>query len=174
MMHRLLSIDNQLFREGLKRLLVGTDFQLAGEADNLGDAFCWLKEQLESDRRSDLIATALDDAQPIDNVEWLRQFRGLVPNVRILVLANTSRPVPLSSDLLSQIDGYLSKDVSAEILLHSLQLMVLGQQVLPGSLEPPQVQATPPTQRSPGVVRPGALSPREAEIMRLIVSGHSN
>jgi two-component system nitrate/nitrite response regulator NarL len=99
-------------------------------------------------------------------------LRHASPDMRLVVLtANTGRTA-LAKAIGWAVDSYLLKDMSAEALGRSFQLVMLGQQIFPTKLIM-AMQDEADTAQSELRSRSG-LSPRELEILRALVDGKSN
>ena len=168
---QLLSIDTQLFREGLKRLIAGSEFAFVGEAEGLAEAYRLVEPGNRSAIRPDIVITALDGREVAEQAEWLRRFRAALPEVRILALTDAARASALAPALRAEIDGHLLKDVSADVLVRSLRLVMDGQQVFPAGAMASLPGATVERSDKPSQL---SLSAREQEIIRLLVNGRSN
>jgi two-component system, NarL family, nitrate/nitrite response regulator NarL len=66
--------------------------------------------------------------------EGIGQIRAAAPLTRIVVLTETIRVGRLSEALSAGVDGYLLKNMSADALHQSLQLVLLGEKVFPTDL----------------------------------------
>jgi two-component system nitrate/nitrite response regulator NarL len=73
------------------------------------------------------------------------------------------------------VDSYLFKDMSPDALARSFQLVMLGQQIFPTKLMLSML-GTPATGTAPSTpaAAPNGLSPREVQILRHLMNGHSN
>jgi two-component system nitrate/nitrite response regulator NarL len=168
----LLLVDpNQLFREGLKRLLDGRENVIVGEVRSLRDA-----------------ASALAGARPIDLVVLdpmgedgdacaaaVHEMHAVRPGTRIVVLTGDHSRQALARAIEWGVDSYLLKDMSAEALTRSFQLVVMGQQIFPTKLMMSMMQdvaEAPGPSDAAGAAR--GLSPRELQILRALVNGRSN
>ena len=100
----------------------------------------------------------------------LEQLRLAYPAARLVVLAERVTIDGVRDAMAAGIDGFLAKAVSPEALVQSLQLVLLGETVYPTNLASllAEVGAAAPQ----GSLR--GLSPREQEILQLLVSGASN
>jgi two-component system, NarL family, nitrate/nitrite response regulator NarL len=171
--HRVFLVDpNQLFREGLKRLLDAEKYAVVGEARHLDGAL----PQILSRRDADLVVLDFDAPEAKDPAATVKAIRSALPGVRIVVLTNNATRPVLGRALGWGIDAYLLKDMSPEMLTRSLQLVMLGQQVFPRQAMTASLLATdaptPAAEDAAPTVR--SLSPRERQILRLLVDGASN
>jgi two-component system nitrate/nitrite response regulator NarL len=173
-MATVLLVGAQLSREGLKGLLAGLTFRVAGEAGTLAEAHRWLCGPQARDQRPQILLIYLDGHFDIDDGEMLRAISRDQPAVKVVILG-----APASLTLLWQvyptaIDGYLLKDMSAAALMHALHLVMSGQQILPPG--PPAAAPGPrPIQEAPIYAKAmPALSAREAQVLQFLVGGISN
>lgn len=165
---------SRLFREAIRRLLDATSFSIVGEAPCLSDA----QDQLTSDQSIDLImldTAGLEGAEP--TAGWLQTLRDRFPSVKIVVLTGDCSRQTLARAIGWSVDSYLTKDMSPEALSRSLQLVMLGQQIIPTGLMSTLLQ-TPGTRQKPAAdLLDGALkglSMRETQILRHLMNGYSN
>ena len=165
---------NNLFREGLKSLLAGTEYRPVALCQQISDL-----ETTPSRIEPKLFLIGL---HPSDNDETapLRAVRAQYPDSRIVVVTTASSRRQFASCLAAGMAGYLVADVARQVLLESLRLVVAGVQVFPtmlvtgvlsGDVERDQ-QNDPDS--NPGVHEPRRLSPREQDILALLVEGASN
>jgi two-component system nitrate/nitrite response regulator NarL len=162
---------NQLFREGLKRLLDDEKCIVVGEARHLDEAL----PHLLASRDTDLVVFDCDSPDARDPTAAIKAIRAHLPTVKVVVLTNNVTRAVLSRAIAWGIDGYLLKDLSPPALIGSLQLVMLGQQVVPRQMTISLLGGNAP---EAAVEQPAAsprhLSPRELQILRLIVNGASN
>jgi two-component system nitrate/nitrite response regulator NarL len=153
---------NRLFRQGLKHLLAGTRFEVGAEFNTVELAL----EAEEITETSDLVISG----QAVTDEADLRALREAFPTARIVVLADGLSVEALRAAMGSGADGFLSKSVSPEALIQSLQLVMLGEKVFPTNLASMllDMNAVSPQHSVRG------LSPREQEILQALVTGASN
>lgn len=167
----ILLIDaNKLFREGLKRLLDGSSFVIAAEADSLTEGLARMDEGL----RPKVVLVEFDAGT--DDIQALRQVRERYPEVKIVVLAATTRNIHhLARCFEAGADAYLLKNISPDALQQSLKLVLLGEKVFPTRLAALLVSGQVDTHRpvaSSADLR--GLSEREVQILRCLLNGHPN
>lgn len=175
---------NQLFREGLKRLLDPRQYPVVGEARSLGEA----EVALIRDRRPGLMVFDIEGLEPEACARRLAEIRVDCPDIKVIILtADGSRATFLAAIGLA-VDAYLFKDMSADALIRSFEVVALGQQIFPSAL----IMSRACT--GDGAMVPlvnyfaAALAPRaptedaiavgltdcEMDILRALVQGHSN
>jgi two-component system nitrate/nitrite response regulator NarL len=166
--------SNNLFREGLKSLLAGTEYRTV--------ALCQQISELENATSRLEPKLFLIGLHPSDNDQTapLRAVRAQYPNSRIVVVTTSSSRRQFASCLAAGMAGYLVADVARQVLLESLRLVVRGVQVFPtmlvtgvlaGDIERNQQNDA---DANPGVHEHRRLSPREQDILALLVEGASN
>jgi two-component system nitrate/nitrite response regulator NarL len=175
---KILLVDpHQLSREGLKHLLGSETHDVIGVARSVDDA----ADQIAKGLAPDLVICGLEEAASGDQSAIIDQIRASFPNLKLVILANS-----VSSNLLLQainagVNAYLLRDMSLEALSRSLELVMLGQQIFPT-----QAALALVANRSTGsayagsslsseaALRTRGVSGREGEILRTLLSGHSN
>lgn len=165
---------NKLFREGLKRLLCDSDFEifveesvLAGGLDNLvvnDDIDLLLFDPCE-----------LPGQGAGEQAEFYLQLRRAAPTAKLVVLTTRICPQVFGRALESGVDGFLLKDMSADALIQSLQLVMIGEKVFPTNLAAilvsggfGAISAARSTHSMKG------LSDREIQILRCLLNGYPN
>ena len=153
---------NRLFRDGLKHLLNGTRFEVGAEFNTVDLA----RASAETAETPDLVISG----QAVTDEADLRALRQAFPTARIVVLADGLSVEALRAAMGGGADGFLSKSVSPEALIQSLQLVMLGKKVFPTNLASMllDMNAISPQNSIRG------LSPREQEILQALVTGASN
>jgi two-component system, NarL family, nitrate/nitrite response regulator NarL len=164
---------NQLFREGLKRLLHADQFHILGEAGSLTEA----SALLAGEQRPDLVVLEIENVDAEAAGALLRSLRDRVPAAKFVVLTTGCSRDSLSMAVNWSVDAYLLKDMSADTLTQSLHLVMLGQQIFPTGHMAPLLNAIPTGRRPPPDLREMSgkgLSPRETQILRHLANGCSN
>jgi len=153
---------NRLFRDGLKHLLNGTRFEVGAEFNTVDLA----RASAETAETPDLVISG----QAVTDEADLRALREVFPTAKIVVLADGLSVEALRAAMGGGADGFLSKSVSPEALIQSLQLVMLGEKVFPTNLASMllDMNAISPQNSIRG------LSPREQEILQALVTGASN
>lgn len=163
--------SNQLFREGLRRILSDSPFKIDGESSTFGDGLTRISE-LAPDVV--ILDGSLCKETPQEKIKPLAE---LSPMPKIVVLAESLCLVALRRALMSGVDGYLLKNMSPDALKQSLNLVIMGEKVFPTALARVLVdnrfipQANEPEF---GTSRHSRLSERETEILSCLVNGYSN
>jgi two-component system nitrate/nitrite response regulator NarL len=165
---------SNLFREGLKSLLAGTEYRPV--------ALCQQISELEHAAPRLEPKLFLIGLHPSDNDDTalLRAARARYPDSRIVVVTTASSREQFASCLAAGMAGYLVADVARQVLLESLRLVVRGVQVFPTMLvtgvlagDGERSQQSDPDANH-GAHEPARLSPREQDILALLVEGASN
>ena len=120
---------DRLFREGLKSLLIGSQFEVVGEADEVGQA----DSGLPPEASPDIVLLDLP-SEPDHAADDLAHLHAVLPNAQIVVLTETLSAQTLAACLAAGAHGYLIKDISVDALLQSLRLVMLGEKVFPTHL----------------------------------------
>lgn len=164
-----LHIDrNQLFREGLRRILDDSPFYVSFEASSFPDGASQLVAQkpgiviIDTDGYGEILP------------ELMLSARSVAVPPRVVVLTNAVAIPRLASALSAGVDGYLLKDMSAEALKQSLRLVMMGEKVFPTDLADLLINNRFVTQNGGATERSSTLSDRETEILACLVNGHSN
>src|SRR5947209_7868592 len=116
---------NRLFCAGLERILADASFAVVHEAPSIEAALPFIAALQPALVLVDLPASREAAAA------GLSRIREAAARSRIVVLTETIRLGQLAEGLLSGIDGYLLKNISADALPQSLRLVPLGEKVFP-------------------------------------------
>ncbi len=168
----LIADDHRLFREGLRYLLgASPEFQVAGEAADV-DQTVNLARQLNPD------ILLLDLAMPgRHGMDALRELFAVSSPVRAILLTAAIEPVQVVEALQLGARGILLKDTAPQFLFESIRTVMGGQYWLGHESVSNLVQAL--QQLKPQVAQAArkktfGLTPRELEIVSLIVAGYTN
>jgi two-component system nitrate/nitrite response regulator NarL len=161
---------SKLFREGVKGLLAGSQFIIVAQAAGLEEAV----QQIQAGLTPRLVLLDLDEGNQQQS-DCMRQLRQGDRPAQLVVLTERMCPRRLSSALEAGADGYLLKDMSPDALKQSLNLVLLGEKVLPTDLArmlvSGQIGASLELQSNS---HGRGLSDREAQILRCLLHGLSN
>lgn len=158
----ILADDHAVVRAGLRMLLDSEpDLEVLGEAGNTDDAARYVRGH-----RPDVLV--LDLNMPGESgLDLIPRVRAEMPETQIVVLTMQRDPAFARQALSAGAMGYVLKDAADEELVHAVRLAAKGQLYLN-----PQLGARLAASADNG--RPGDLSEREVEILKLIALGHTN
>ena len=168
----LLIIDpNRLFREGLRILLSGAQFDVTHEASDVTEGL----EIVQSNDEIGIVILDFSSDGSDSELQILKQMRAANEDIKLIVLTNEMSARLLARALNAGADGYLLKSLSSKALVQSLRLVDLGEKVFPTKLA---------TMITSGQIDPGAaearvlsvkgLSEREREVTRCLQHGETN
>lgn len=162
---------NAIVREGLKRILADDHFEVTQSVDHhsrLRDA-----EPLE-DQRTDLIV--MDNGSDEGDLENIRALHERFPEARLVLLSDQFDMDAMTSAFRMGVHGYIVKEISCAPLIGSLQLVAMGEKVMPTRLadELPFQVSTYGNDDSERGWADAHLSVREIEILRCLIMGHPN
>jgi two-component system nitrate/nitrite response regulator NarL len=172
----LLVEPNTLLREGLKRILSETPYHLVASAANLDEA---RRSWSPGSEPFLLIIDAVNDYE--SKCEQIAQLKAEMPNARAVMLVDQYDLKRVLSAFKAGADAYLIKTVSCEVLVKSLDLVMLGEAVFPSAVlnllrdhengdDESSYEQPEDDQESP----PRGLSVRETVILRCLMEGDSN
>ena len=176
-------IDSQrLFRDALRRLLDASPVTVVGEGRNV-------EEALRSIRMGTPLHLAVynfsSDEEALRELLRLAGLRPSYPDMKLVVLADLQQQSILLGAAQAGVEALLSRDISSDVLQRALELVQLGQRLVPTELvrlfvDP--ISRTPPARASqreaattltdPG--RAASLTPRECQILQCLMDGRSN
>ena len=172
----LVADDQALVREGLMTLLgtvVGIE-AVAAASDGVQAV------ELAARERPDVVL--MDLRMPrLDGVEATRQIRAAQPGVEIVVLTTHADEASILDALQAGARGYLTKDAGIAAISRAIHAAAAHESLLDPAVQSRLIAAatagaTRPDP-APAVVAPALpdeLTPREAEVLRLIAQGLSN
>jgi DNA-binding NarL/FixJ family response regulator len=163
--------DHAVVRRGLTGLIESTDdLEVVGVARDGSEAVDLVREH-----RPDV--AVMDLQMPVlDGVEATRAIVGEATGTEVLVLTSFSDFARIDAAIEAGAVGYLLKDAEPDVLLDGIRAVARG-----GSPLDPRAarrllsrRSTAAAAPSSGDVDVAALSPREAEVLRLVVEGLLN
>jgi DNA-binding NarL/FixJ family response regulator len=165
--------DQPMVRAGLRMILeLESDIDIVGEAADGNEAV-----SVAGETRPDVIL--MDVRMPhLDGLEATRRIvRDREHGSRVLILTTFDLDAYVYEALLAGASGFVLKDIAPEQLVDAIHVIANGEALLSPSVtrrlieefvrRPPEVATPPPRELE-------ALTPREAEIMRLVARGLSN
>ena len=166
MIRVVLADDHAVVRRGLAGLIESTDdLEVVGVASNGSEAVALVLEH-----RPDV--AVMDLQMPVlDGVEATRSIVAGRTGTEVLVLTSFSDHARIDAAIEAGAVGYLLKDAEPEVLLDGIRAVARGE----SPLDPRAARRllTRGSARGPEPLLP-ELSPREAEVLRLVVEGLLN
>ena len=161
--------DHELARAGLRSMLEGDrGLALVGEATNGVEAVA-LCEELKPE------LALLDVRMPeMDGLAATRMIRQVSPATRVLIVTTHENPDYLLVALRAGAAGYLLKDVTRHDLLATIRRVLRGESVLSGEIATRTLQQLTSRQTRPDGLTPERLTPRERDVLKLVVEGQTN
>jgi two-component system, NarL family, nitrate/nitrite response regulator NarL len=167
----LIADDHALFRDGLRKLLEAEDgFEVVGEAPD-GETLLALARTT----RADIIL--LDLAMPRqDGMEVLRELAASRLSVRTLVLTASIDKAQIVQALKHGAYGVILKESASQRLFDSIRCVMAGQYWIGRESVTDLVRALRSVAPAESLQRPKdfGLTPRELQIVALVVAGYSN
>jgi two-component system nitrate/nitrite response regulator NarL len=179
------SDDESMFRASLRQLLavppsviervysvdVGAGFQVVGEADSGEETITIVRAT-----RPDLLM--LDLAMPrLSGLEALRELTASHDAPRTIVLAAEVEKPQLLTAVQLGVHGLVLKDSTTELLFEAIMNVMSGSNWLAKTLVTDLMEMVAALARESsggGTVRPFGLTPREREVLALVVVGYGN
>lgn len=155
--------DHDMLREGLTMFLKAfPDMEMVGEAANG-------QEAIDLCRGLSPHVVLMDLVMPeMDGVTAIRGIHAEMPKTAVIVLSSFGEERLVRSALEAGAVSYLLKNVSAESLAESIRLARAGISTLSAEASAALVVVQNETKSGDG------LTPREREILRLLIDGHTN
>lgn len=164
----LIADDHAIVRSGVRMLLeVEPDFEVVGEAEDGIQAIA-LTEKLQPD------IVLMDISMPgIDGLEATRQIKSQWPDINIVVLTMHRSEEHFFEMLKNGASGYLLKGAEPGDLIHALRVVSQGAVFIYPTMAQKLVQDYLNLSGEDALIDP-QLSPRENEILELLIEGFSN
>jgi two-component system nitrate/nitrite response regulator NarL len=169
MVHVLAVNSGRLWREGLAKLLEGTEFVLHDDpAAALSDS------ELLSGTRGRTIILYRERGFTDANTDWIRQMRQRAPGARIVIVTGEPRLSAFRQAMDAGADGYLTDDICGRTFVRMLALLLDGEKVISSALAELVTDPTRAARRGLHLTDIAGLSPAEGEIICRVVRGESN
>jgi len=161
----LLVDDHAVVRQGLRAFLqLQPDVQVVGEADGGPAAVAAAVA-----RRPDVVL--MDLVMPAgDGVEAIRALAAAAPAARVLVLSSFADEERIFAAMQAGAAGYLLKDVDPDRLAQAIRDVHEGRPALHSEVAARLMRRV----ADPGGPATERLTPREREVLQLLVEGHAN
>ncbi len=168
----LIADDQKVVREGLAMVLgLLRDVEVVGAASDGDEAVA-----LAGDLHPDVVL--MDLRMPrCDGVEATRILRERQPGTKVVVLTTYADDRSVLDALRAGARGYLTKDVGGTEIRQALQQVLDDQAAIDPAVQRHLVEAiasAPAEDPPPPPGLPDGITPREAEVLRLIATGLSN
>lgn len=160
----LIADDHDLIRQGLKSILTtGADYEVVAEAVDGHDVISKAKEV-----QPDVIL--LDITMPkISGLDAVKEIQYVCPQALIIIISVHKAEPYIAKALELGVKGYLLKDNAADDLLPALSRVLKGDIYLGESVS--AIVANSMIKKNRGQEQGLLLTPREKEILRLVVEG---
>ena len=158
---------DRLLRDGVEAILQGKGFSVGVSVPRIKD---FVRNLRGGGSPPDVLMLVGALPSQGDEISALGAVREAAPNLRIMVFAEEDAdPVFLRRLISVGVDALLPTDLSAEILVQSVRLVLLGEGFMFTEYVHRLLEREPPAEAS----MPD-LTPREIEIIRFMAEGHSN
>lgn len=160
---------NSIVREGLHRILAEEDFQVIQSVDQPAH----LHPETDEGQMMIVVDGGLTGQEEAEN---LRQLQRRFPQARLVILSDSYDFDAMVRAFRLGVHGYIVKEISCKQLVGSLQLVAMGEKVMPSRLaDTLSTQATFLESPSPRrTLESASLSDRELEILRCLIMGCPN
>jgi DNA-binding NarL/FixJ family response regulator len=154
----LIADDHKIVRDGLKRILAGSELEVAAEAASGDEALALVKA-------NDFDIAMVDMSMPgLSGIALVKRLKAEKPKLKVLVLSMHGEHQYAARALKAGASGYLTKDSAADQLLGALRKIAAGGVHISDATASALVT-------SPAASSHESLSDREFEVMRLLVEG---
>jgi DNA-binding NarL/FixJ family response regulator len=165
----LIADDHLLFRDGLRSLLSAQGHEVVGEAKNG-------REAIELAHKTHPDVVLMDVSMPeLDGISATRQMTGELPAIKVLILTASEDDANLFEAIKAGAQGYLLKNLEADDFFAMLDKASAGEPALTPALARRLLQefAKPVVaeKEEPASLDEEALTPREREVLELMVEG---
>lgn len=160
---------SNLFRHGLRSYLDSDSFEIAGELDSSAD----FEQSMQEAETPDLVLYVCPHGEE-DPAAGVRSIRDSLPDTHVLVMAESLVAEEFSACLGAGVSGYLLSDISKDALLHSIQLILLGEKVFATELAKLWMNGGLERRATPIRKLEHHLTKRESEILECLLGGDSN
>ena len=161
--------SGRLWREGLGKLLEGSEFALHPDPDRIAGNFDLLRAM-----ETPAIMLYRQRGFADTGMDWVGRIRALAPSVKIAILTSDLKLAGFRRAMDAGVDGYLTDDISGRAFIRMLAMMLDGERVIPSSLADlvtGRAQNGKDSRTADNLV---TLSDIESEILKRVAAGESN
>lgn len=161
--------DHPMVREGLRSMLISRDIEVVGEADSGSEAVQKVRELHPEVVLMDVRMPDMDGltATEIIKKEW--------PDIAIIIITAYESMEYLKRAVLAGAAGYVLKGISQTALSNAIEVVKSGGSLIENRMLQALLREISQEQREPVKIHGiDALSPREMEVLQLLVGGLSN
>jgi DNA-binding NarL/FixJ family response regulator len=161
--------DHPLYREALAAIFERAgDIVVGASVDSLAAALAALEA-------GDVALALLDlDMPGMNGVAGLVTVRARHPDTRVAVISGLLGAAQIREALAAGASGYLPKTFSPTMILAAVRLMLSGAVYVPPNVLTGPGGAPPSERAAHSGALPAALTPREAEVLKLLTKGSAN
>jgi two-component system response regulator NreC len=167
MIRVLIADDHAVVRAGLRALLSSApDLDLVGEASGGVEAV-----ELAVKLHPDIVV--LDLSMPdLDGISAVRQIKASCPQTRLVILTVHEDDALLRAAVKAGASGYILKRAAEAELISAISMVMRGDLYVDPAMIRSILSEAQAQQSAPETIEP--LTPREIEILKLIVQGYTN
>ena len=169
-----------LVREGLVRILRAARFHILLSTVSMDES---VQETLA--RYESVLLILGSGVDPVTVVRQIELFRKEQPRGRVVVLADHYYASDVIAALRAGASAYLSKVTTSDAFIKCLELVMLGETIMPGDIVPsildhgyevipPEINVNQELLTEPGLNHVPHLSGQEKRVLRFLVEGYSN
>lgn len=179
--HAIIIDSQRLFRDALRRLFEVSSIRVVGEGRDVEEAL----RSTSADTPLHLaICSFSSETDALRDLLRAAELRQSHPGLKLVVLADLQQHNILVGSLQAGVEALLSRDISSDVLQRALELVQLGQRMMPTELvqllldpsrrPPPRAQQQEPPAALNDIGRAASLTPREGQILQCLRDGRSN
>ncbi|MBI2848790.1 MAG: response regulator transcription factor [Chloroflexi bacterium] len=165
--------DHQIVREGLRAMMAEAEgISVVGEAGDGEEAIAMAQELAPS-------LVLMDIRMPkMDGLEVTRRLKSLFPTISVVIISVYDDEAYIVDAIRAGAAGYILKDVSKDLLVHTLKAVSAGGVLLKSTLLRRALESMPRSPREDlredSTLITEAITPREHDVLRLMVEGLTN